>query len=532
MRPWGTQIVRRTAGKAPFLQYTPRHHRLPELVEEAARWADRPYVVQGGRRLSFRDFRRAVHSVADRLKSTGANQADVLLLLAANSPDWVVTFWAAQQLGATVAVGNGWWSQEETRHALRRTAPALVIADERQAGKLDDAARIVAVSEIRKLVDAPTDSSVIAPDGDEDDPAVVVFTAGTTGLPKGVVLSHRAVIANIHNLLHVSDRLPHTLGDDYPRHVSLMSGPLFHIGGIQLMTLGLVTGGTLAFLEGRFDPGQVLDVIERERVNVWGAVATMASRLLDHPSLAERELSSMRSISLGGSPVSPELVARLRRAFPNAQRGVSTIYGLTETGGTVTTASGTLMMEHPGTSGRPLPVVELRIHRPDHAGTGEILVRTPGQMDGYLGEQNDDVIDDEGWVHTGDLGYLADGLLYITGRSKDVIIRGGENIAALRVEAVLGEHPAVAAVAVVGLPDRDLGERVAAAIVPRRGALVTTDELRTLAAARLAHFELPTDWWIRDEALPTNDAGKIDKAALRGAWPAAEPSIRDTRPAR
>jgi long-chain acyl-CoA synthetase len=178
------------------------------------------------------------------------------------------------------------------------------------------------------------------------------------------------------------------------------------------------------------------------------------------------------------------------------------------------------MAEHPGTSGRPLPLVELSIDRPDDDGVGEILVRTPGQMLGYWDDAADSPIDRDGFLHTGDLGRVDDGLLWVVGRSKDVVIRGGENIAAPRVEAVVLEHPDVAEVAVVGLPHSEWGEEVAAAVVIRAGAAPTTDALRNFASARLAHFEVPAHWWLRQEPLPVNDAGKVDKRALKAAWPA------------
>jgi long-chain acyl-CoA synthetase len=239
----------------------------------------------------------------------------------------------------------------------------------------------------------------------------------------------------------------------------------------------------------------VLDVIERERVTWWGAVPTMASRVLTHPSITGRDLSSVRSVSMGGAPVQPALVARLREVFPNASRGMSTIYGMTETGGTVAAASGVTMAEHPTTAGAPLPVVDLRIDAPNAEGDGEIVVRTPGQMIGYWGGSVDgaggaaDLVDEQGWVHTGDQGRLVDGLLYVTGRIKDLIIRGGENVA---VGAVVQLEP---------------------------GAQVTGTELGVFARTELASYEVPAAWWLRTDELPMHDSGKTDKLTLRAAWP-------------
>ena len=242
-------------------------------------------------------------------------------------------------------------------------------------------------------------AAATAQPGSEDDPALIIFTAWTTGPAKAAILAHRSVIANLQNLLVVSGRLP---GQRASRGVEviLQSGPLFHIGGIQSLLLALLGGNTMVFLEGRFDPVQVLDVIERERITVWGAIPTMAIRVLEDPSVPRRNLGTVRSISLGGSPVTPELTDRLRAVFPAVRRGVSTVYGMTEAGGTVAAGSGALMADHPGTSGRALPVVELYIDSPDDAGTGEILVRSPAQMIGYWNDTGGSLIDPGGWRHS------------------------------------------------------------------------------------------------------------------------------------
>lgn len=526
MTTWGEE-ARRSPSGIPFLQYEPRRHRLTELFEDAARWPARDHLVQGQRRLSFDHFFTAADAVAGEMARRGIGRGDRVLLLAANSPEWVVSFWATLRAGAVIAPGNGWWSGEEVAHVVGLVRPSLVIGDPKRLSKLPAGAvygDVLDVDEIRQLVDDPASAPPAPPlavtTGAEEDPAVIVFTSGTTGFPKGATLAHRSVIANLHDLLARSRRLPQQIDPDQPGPVSLMMGPLFHIGGIQSMALSLVGGGTLVFLDGRFDSTQVLDLIERERVNVWGGVPTMARRVLDDPTLAGRDLSSVRSVTLGGAPVPPEIVARLRAAFPNAQKGVSTIYGMTELGGTVAAASGKLMATHPGTSGAPQRLVDMRIANPDADGVGEVLVRTPGQMLGYWGEAEDRaVIDEEGFVHTGDLGRLDDGLLTLTGRSKDIVIRGGENVAAPRIEAALLEHPEVLDAAVVGLAHPDLGEEVAAAVVARPGTAPDIETLTLFLKERLAHFEVPSRWWLRDEPLPTNDAGKVDKRALRTTWP-------------
>ncbi len=524
---WGTTVVRRQDGAIPFLMYEPRRSHVVELLDDVARWTGRDLMVHGDRRLSTEKFLGAVVRVAEILTRSGIGPGDRVLLVAPNSPEWVVAFWAVTSLGAVVVPGNAWWSAEELGHAVRLVEPAVVIADRRRRELLPGGVPRLDVDDLRPVVEdaPPRDRAPAKPEGHEDDPAVIVFTSGTTGLPKGAVLAHRSIIGNLHNLLATSKRLPHTLPTDGRGQVSLHTFPLFHVGGIQVMCFSMLTGGTMVFLEGRFESGKVLDLIERERIELWGAIPTMAVRVMDDPTLATRDVSSIRSISLGGAPVTAELVQRLRTAFPNLRRAVSANYGMTEAGGTVASASGSVMAENPGTSGRPMPVVELRISRPDADGTGEILVRTPGQMLGYWRDPDADLIDHEGFLHTGDLGRIADDLLWVVGRSKDVVIRGGENVAAAHVEAVLLGHPAVAEVAVVGLPHEEWGEEVAAAVVPRPGSEVATGDLAAFAKARLAHFEVPAHWWVRHEPLPVNDSGKVDKRSVKATWPALERAV-------
>ncbi|PTL59513.1 AMP-dependent synthetase [Paraconexibacter algicola] len=518
---WGDEVVR----EDPFLVYAQRRRRLPQLLLDAARWGGKVHLVQGERELTFDDTFAAIGAVARHLREDhGVRPGDRVLILAANSPEWVVSLWAGLAVGAIVAPGNGWWSEEEVEHALRLVEPTLVIGDARRLEKVAAGTPTIDVATLRPIVDGATGGAAalgeLALEGDETDPALIVFTAGTTGLPKGATLAHRSWIATMHQSLAVSRRLPHTLPDD-AGFVSLLTGPLFHIGGLQALGLALLGGGKLCFLEGRFDPGQVLEVIEKHRVEVWGAIPTMTIRVLEHPSIGERDLSSMRSVPLGGAPVSPELLERIQQAFPNTRRRVTNVYGMTETSGTLAAASGRLMAEHPGTTGAPLPLVELVIAEPDADGVGEVLARTPGQMLGYWrdDEATAGIIDADHFVHTGDLGRLVDGRLSITGRSKDIVIRGGENIAAPHVESVLHEHPDVADVAVVGLPHPDLGEEVAAAVRLRPGATADVEALTAYARERLASFSVPSAWWLSDDELPMTDAGKADKKRLRAIFP-------------
>ena len=314
-------------------------------------------------------------------------------------------------------------------------------------------------------------------------------------------------------LLHVSRRLPQQV-DETSGDTGLHTGPLFHIGGIQTLLRAITVGGTLVMPTGRFDPGEALMLIERYRISRWSAVPTMVSRLLDHPDVTKRDLRSLRSVTVGGAPVHAELLERIRTGLPGADARVPTGYGLTENGGQATAASGRDTAERPGSSGRPLPCVELRFLTRPGLPDGEILVRSPTQMSGYLGSE-ESPIDEQGWLHTGDLGHLDEaGHLWITGRSKDLIIRGGENIAPAAVERALAGIRGVADAAVIGVPHADLGEEVMAFVVTADDALTPAGLAQALRGT-VASFAVPSRWHLQREPLPTNHTHKVDKQALR-----------------
>jgi long-chain acyl-CoA synthetase len=522
MTTWGSDVGADANGR-PGLVYQHRPHAVSELLDEARRWSDRDHVIHDNVRLTFKDFVSHVEAIASRLRASGVEPGDAVAIAGANSAEWLLAFWAAMVADATVVPCNAWWTKAEFEAALDLVPNLkLAIADERRSELLPDGLSHWPIESLRSLQLPDTSSAFAPPPVTEDQPAIVLFTSGTTAAPKGVILSQRSVIANLQNMLVASRQLPSDSTSSTEQSSTLVSVPLFHIGGIQTIISSFVRGGKVVFLPSRFDAKAVLTAIQEERVTSWGAVPTMMIRLLEHPDFNDFDLSSLKSLTLGAAPVTPELVSRVREAFPDVSRGPSTIYGLTESGGILTTARGTDLTDRPGSSGKALPVVELRISEPDLDGIGEIEARSPTNMSGYLGVGDEEqVVDDQGWLRTGDLGRIdSDGHLYVVDRRKDVIIRGGENVASARVEARLAAHPSVAEVCVVGLANPDLGEEVGAVVVARTGSYLDRNTLATWAAAELAPFEVPTQWWIRTDSLPTNDVGKILKRKMRELWPA------------
>lgn len=513
-KPWGEQIAVEVIHGVPYRMYTERPRRVEELLAFASRWGDRPHIIHGERVVTFEDMHKSALAKAAELAESGVKRGDRVFILGWNSPEWVANFWACLRAGAVPVLANAWWSAPEVANGLALLKPALVLADAHAAAKVSPEWRIGSWGMATDDNHANDTPAVAEDPRDEEETALIIFTSGTSGQPKAVVLSHRALLARLHMTLHITRKLPHQV-DGSTRDVTLITGPLFHVGSMQGLLRAAIVGDTLALLRGRFDPADVLKTIERHKVNRWNAVPTMVSRLLDHPDVPRRNLSSLKSISIGGAPVHAELMKRIRAELPSVSPRIPTGYGLTENGGQATASAGSENVEMLGSTGRPLPCVEVGFLSHPGLPDGEVLLRSPTQMSGYFG-LDESPIDKEGWLHTGDLGRLDDkGNLWITGRCKDMIIRGGENIAPVAIERALTTIPGVTEAVVFGIPHPDLGEEVMAVVVIEGD--LTQQQLQEQLRAKVASFAVPSRWRLQKEPLPTNDAGKVEKAALSAA---------------
>ncbi|BBY66269.1 class I adenylate-forming enzyme family protein [Mycolicibacterium helvum] len=510
---WGTDVEASDYAGHRGLQYSPRPTTFASIFAESQRWAERTFLVHGARRMTFSAFADAVDTGVVALQDDGVQSGDRIMLYAYNTPDWVVALWSVWRSGAVPVLANRWWRRTELEHAIGLLEPRLILADTPLDGMAPETVRDIARFAGNRAVTGAVSSKEVE---DPDATSAILFTSGSSGLPKAVALSRRAIIANQHNVLARTRRLPHQQKPDAPQSVSLASTPMFHVGGLSNLLSNYLTGGRIVLPEGRFDARQALELIEREGVHNWGGVPTMAIRVLEHPDFDTFDLSTLRSFPLGGSAVPIALLDRLRTRLPQlGSRGLGNTWGMTESGGFLTAATSPDLAQYPGTVGRPYPVVELVIDRPDADGVGEILARSPTVMNGYVGIA-DGTLDDDGWLHTGDLGHRnAEGYLFIDGRAKDIVIRGGENISCGHVEAALSTHPAVVEVAAIGPPHPDLGEELAAVIVHRLGDTAPTEaDLRAHVTDALAYFAVPTRWHISTAALPTLPGEKIDKKSL------------------
>jgi acyl-CoA synthetase (AMP-forming)/AMP-acid ligase II len=497
---------------------------------------DAEYIIYENRRITFAQNAKLVASVAKAFRELyGVRHGDRVAILAANCPEWIISFWAAVSLGA-IAVGlNGWWKRDEILYGLEHSEPKLLIGDAKRLARIardDVGLPVVSIEDdFEKLTKFDTDASLPDVPIDEDDPAVILYTSGTTGKPKGAVTSHRGILTFVQLLFFHGLRLvmvaaekglkpdPNALPD-----CNLYNAPLFHLSGLYTGAVSmLATGIKTVWMKGRFDAGEVMRLIEEERVTAWSPLGNMGHRLLDHPDFGKYDLGSVRSLGSGGAPVSRDIQQRLMEAFPNARGSFAVGYGLSESTGTATMNFGEYLAERPDSVGRPLPTVEIEIR--DEAGhplpegeEGEICIRGPLVMLEYWRnpEATAETILPGRWLRSGDIGHVADGYLYVNSRARDMILRNAENIYPVEIEQRLEEHPTVREAAVIGVPHSEWGQEVKAIVVPAEGARVETDSLTAHCAEVMAPFKVPTLWEIREDPLPRNATGKVLKKVLTG----------------
>jgi long-chain acyl-CoA synthetase len=460
-----------------------------------------------------------------------------------NYPEWSVAFWAATAAGAIVVPLNAWMTGAELAYCLADSGSRVLIADAERAesvtshlGKLPIAATLVTrapgplppnmlhLEEI--MAAAPQDGRLPDVELDPEDDATIFYTSGTTGKPKGALGTHRNICTTLASMAFNRNRGLLRRGEPLPapgtarQTAVLLSVPFFHATGCHSTLCGALHSGNKIVVMYRWDPERAMQLIERERVGLFGGVPAMAWQVLEHPALDRYDLSSVETVGYGGAPAAPELVARIKQKFvtANAVNG----YGLTETSSVAAQNSGEDYQRKPDSAGLVIPVCDARVvdalgNDVPAGAVGELWVKGPSVVKGYWNNPEATAAAfTEGWLHTGDLVRIdAEGFLYIVDRAKDMLIRGGENVYCVEVEDALYSHPAVMDAAVVGIPHHVLGEEVGAIVQVKPGAQVSIAELQRHVAARLAAFKIPVRIEFRDDPLPRNASGKIMKRELR-----------------
>ncbi|MEE2056756.1 class I adenylate-forming enzyme family protein [Rhodococcus artemisiae] len=510
-----------------------RDRRIGDVIARSKAWGDRDYIVTADRRITFAQHADAVAALATTLRDEyGVGKGDRVALLAANAPEWIITFWATQALGA-ISVGlNSWWVPAEIAYGVEMVKPKVIVADAKRAALIAKAEvsgfELLSMEEdVPRIVAAAAGAQLPVTDVAEDDPAVILFTSGTSGRPKGAVHSQRNLLAVIDyhrfNDAMMSEMYGRPYDDAVPSDLRyLVTSPLFHIASLHNLAVPrLATGSALVMTEGAFDVDKVFTLIDREKVTNWGAVPTMASRMLEHEDTDKYDLSSLSAFALASAPSSPAFKKRLQEKFPFAKQALVDSYGLTECSTAIAVATAPEIEAFPGTLGSPILTVSMEIRDPfgvkvDDGVEGEICVRSPFVMLGYWNNDaaTDGAITSDGWLRTGDYGTLENGRLRLTGRRSDLILRGGENVYPTEIEQALDEHPAVQECAVIGIDDEDLGQEVGAVVVLHADTNATEDDLRDFLKERLAYFKIPKTWKITQDLLPRNATGKIIRRDL------------------
>ncbi len=529
---------------------------LRDCILNTINWGDREFLVFQDERVTFAAHYKAVALLAAKLRDEfGVKKGDRVAVIMRNYPQWSVAFWAALAIGAIATPMNSWWTGEELEYGLSDSGAKLAIVDSEKLERIrehlpklaqlkhvlvarggEDEADPRIVS-LEKLIGGARSwaklSDIAMPDaevGPEDD-ATIMYTSGTTGKPKGALATHRAIISNVFNGMACQARhflrqgQPPPVRDpkvDPPR-IPLLAIPFFHATGAFSNLVPAVINADKIVTMYKWDAGEALGIIEREKITTIGGVPAIAWQVLEHPDRDKYDLSSILFVAYGGAPSAPELVATIKRKFPNGL--ASNGWGMTETCAASCVNFGKDYEIRPDSCGAPGPAMDFKMvgSKGETLGineVGELWVKGPNNCKSYWNKPEATAktyID--GWVVTGDIGRMdEEGFVFLLDRAKDMLIRGGENIYCIEVESALYDHPAIMDAAIVGIPHKVLGEEVGAVVQVKPEMDVTADELRRFVSQKLAGFKVPVEIQIQREPLPRNANGKIMKNELRARF--------------
>ncbi|MEM1403207.1 MAG: class I adenylate-forming enzyme family protein [Pseudomonadota bacterium] len=532
-KPWGSQPVFRNAPKT-----------LGDYFAFMLQHADKTFLVFGEERYTFSEVWVLANRIASALQAVGIEKGDRVAIAMRNYPEWILAFMGISLAGGIVVPLNSWWKGVELQQAIDDSGSRFAFVDEERDARLADAGssitRVVVrantarreATDFEDFLQSAKDTPQSV-DVDTDDDATIFYTSGSTSYPKGVVSTHRALTNTMlnyaaHGLAQQSiDRSLEShpskpSRDEQP--ATLLTVPLFHVTGCHsIFMISVLIGRKIVLLE-KWDAGKALAMIERERVTTFMGVPTMSRELTEHPAVEKYDISSLTEINAGGAARPEDHLRRLQARFPDLKPGMA--YGLTETNGTGAVNSREGYLSQPQSTGRAMrPLAELAILDEDGtskagSGEGEIAVRSITLARGYWGkpEETAQAFQADGWFRTGDLGYLKDGYLTIVGRKKDMILRGGENIACQEVEAAMMADSQVMEACVFSVPDDRLGEAVRAVVYVQDASAFNEDQHRRLLESSLAAFKHPKVIVTVAEPLPRLGSGKIDKLTVKSEF--------------
>ena len=524
-----------------------------------ATWGPRDMVVFENERVTFEANARAVEYLADALLNKfGLNKGDRVAICMRNYPQWPVAFWACLVSGLIATPLNSWWKGEELEYGLQNSGCKLAIVDpqiferiQEHWANLPDLKNVIIaraedeyadpqITAMEDLIGGANNWANLEPIGLPDveilpdDDVTIMYSSGTTGQPKGILATHRGVISNMFNsmgnqarsYLRRGEAVP-VNGPEEPQKATLLAIPFFHATGAFAVLIPTMHNGQKIVTMYKWDAGEALPIIEREKITVFGGVPAIAWQVLEHPARGDFDLSSVEAVSYGGAPSAPELVSTIKRTFNDVHAANG--WGMTETCATATLNLAEDYINKPDSAG--LPGLAMKIKVVDTSGNelppgevGELWCFGPSNAKCYWNrpEATAETFKD-GWVVTGDLARIdEDGFLYLVDRAKDMLIRGGENIYCIEVESALFDHPSVMDAGVVGIPHKVLGEEVGAVVQLKPGHSVSEEDLRHFVAGKLAAFKVPKRIEFESEPLPRNANGKILKNELRDRFKSEE----------
>jgi long-chain acyl-CoA synthetase len=515
---------------------------LREVLQATLAHGERPFLIYEDEVTTYAQHYGQVAALAQRLLDAGVVKGDRVAIGMRNYPEWSLSWWACQAIGAIAVSLNAWWTTPEMAFALEDAAPAALLVDGERLERLEpllphlEGCKLLLIARRGGAGPGGEDfAAAIArplaelPDADvgPGDLATILYTSGTTGNPKGAMATHRNHVTNLMNSLLGGGVARMVAGvtappdPNAPQPGALQTFPFFHIGGLSGLYVGAAIGMKLALMY-KWTPIEGVRLVETHRLTSVAGVPIVVRQLLETARSSGADMASLIGVASGGAPVPPDLIRRIGEQF-QARAAPGNGYGLTETTSAVIANGGPDYLAHPDSVGRPTITADARVvdddgHDVAEGDVGEILIRGPNVIPGYW--RNPEATEASfggGWFRTGDLGYRdAAGLYYVVDRKKDVIIRGGENVYCAEVEAMLLEHPRVRDAAVVGLPHADYGEEVAAVIqIDASDHEGAEAEILASLGGRLARFKIPTAIRLVEDDLPRTATGKVLKRELR-----------------
>ena len=499
--------------------------------------ADKEFLIYDSERFLYKDVIAKAAQVGNALISEGIEKGDRVAICMQNNPEFIFAYMGITGIGAVCVPLNSWWVPDEVIYALEHSEAKLLFGDQKRLQGLEN------LKDVKKIITSYTpddnfisfsefikDHSSEWPDIEisRDDQATIYYTSGSTGKPKGVLSSQRGVISSMFSWACMSTILSERekiMGNDSTPLASsessiLLCVPLFHATGSHVAFLMSILVGRKVVMMKKWDAGDAIRLIHEEKVSDITGVPTQTWELLNHPDREKYDLSSLRTLGGGGGPRPAEHVKLLDENF-KGRPGIG--YGLTETNALGTLANGDEYVSHPSTAGRVVPpLTEIKIFDDNwnelpEGEIGEIAIRSESNMLGYWKneEATSECMNNEGWFRSGDMGKFEGPFLFILDRIKDMVIRGGENIACPEVENAIYEHPDVLEACVFGIPDERLGEILCTAIYLKKGAKLDKDTLVEFLSNKLAAFKIPAIIEFSSVNLPLVASGKFDKPELR-----------------